>query len=336
MVRWNAFMKVLDSSVRFLVLLAIWVATSGIVLADPPSSGSHPPPPLPPPSPPVPSAATRGVISTRVIGTNTLRTNLPAPVAGRSGAVPAIPRPGQPVQNLKPLPLVWDAETKEASPKLGETNVSFTFNLTNNTPSEVVITQVRTSCGCTVAKSPSTPWKLAPGDSGQIEVAVDLHGKRGLLAKTVSVYSTSYAGKNLTVKVNIAEPPAGPMGDRSRNLQIASADRQAVFRGECASCHAAPAAGKKGAELFAAVCGICHEAEHRASMVPDLRKLDHSTDHTYWKVWTAQGKVGTLMPGFSKSVGGPLSDEQIESLADFLAEDIPSRPAVTTVAPGGK
>jgi len=256
----------------------------------------------------------------------------------RSKAAPAFPTaptalPPGPLS--KPLPLDWDAEAKEYQAKVGETNVNFVFNLTNRTPEEIVISQVRSSCGCTVAKVPATPWKLAPGANGQIEVAVDLRGKRGLLAKTVYVYSPAHAAKSLLVKVHIPEPAAGPMGDRSRNLQIASADRQAVFRGDCASCHAAPAEGKKGAELYTAVCGICHEAEHRASMVPDLHKLNHSTDHTYWKVWTAQGKQGSLMPGFARSVGGPLTDEQIESLADFLTEHIPTRPAAA-VAPGGQ
>jgi mono/diheme cytochrome c family protein len=309
--------------------LAIWAAISTATAADSSQTNPRPTPPLPPPVP------ARATVTTRIVGTNAPGNN-PPPVAPGSPAFPAVHQPLPPRQNLPPLPLIWDAETKEYQAKPGDTNAYFVFYLTNNTPEEIVITQVRTSCGCTVAKVPATPWKLAPGTNGQIEVTVNLQGKRGLVVKTVSVYSTAYTGKNLTVKVDIPEPMAGPMGDRSRNLQIATADRQAVFRGDCAQCHAAPAAGKKGAELFTAVCGVCHEAEHRASMVPDLRNLNHSTDRIYWKVWAAQGKQGSLMPGFSKSVGGPLTDEQIESLADFLADHIPSRPVAADVAPGAK
>jgi mono/diheme cytochrome c family protein len=237
----------------------------------------------------------------------------------RPTAIPATAPP------LTPSPLVWDAETKEYTAKPGETNALFTFNLTNTAASEVLINDVRTSCGCTVARLPEYPWKLAPGMSGQIQVTTDLRGKRGLLHKIVYVYTAAYGVKPLAVKVNIPEPMAGPMADRTRNLQIAGADRQAVFRNDCAKCHAEPVAGKKGAELYAAACAICHDAEHRASMVPDLRALNHPTNLDHWKTWTTHGKVGTLMPAFAKAEGGPLTDEQIDSLADYLAEHIPTR-----------
>jgi mono/diheme cytochrome c family protein len=196
----------------------------------------------------------------------------------------------------------------------------------------VTIERVQASCACTVAKLPNLPWKLAPGTNGQIEVAVDLRGKRGQFSKMVYVY-TSAGPKNLMVKLNM--PDAGPnlANDRSRNMQIATADRQAVFKNDCAKCHAEPTAGKKGNELYAAACGVCHDAEHRATMVPDLHNLNHSTDRIFWKVWISKGKVGSLMPGFAQVEGGPLSDEQIASLVDYLAENIPSRPATAPTAP---
>jgi len=196
----------------------------------------------------------------------------------------------------------------------------------------VLVNDVRTSCGCTVARLPEYPWKLAPGTNGQIQVTVDLRGKRGLLHKIVYVYTAAYGVKSLAVKVNVPDSMAAPMGDRTRNLQVAAADRQAVFKNDCAKCHAEPVAGRKGAELYTAACAICHDAEHRASMVPDLRALNHPTNRDHWKTWTTHGKVGTLMPAFAKSEGGPLTDEQIDSLADYLAEHIPSRPAAAPSA----
>jgi len=68
-------------------------------------------------------------------------------------------------------------------------------------------------------------------------------------------------------------------------------------------------------------------------MVPDLRNLNHSTDRIYWKVWTTQGKVNSLMPAFARAEGGPLTDDQINSLADYLVAHITSRPAVGPSAP---
>ena len=234
-------------------------------------------------------------------------------------------RPLAPPPVQKPFPLVLDSDIKEYTAKPGETNAQFSFLLTNNSPSAVTINEVRTSCGCTVAKLPSQPWLLTPGTNGEVHVTVDLRGKRGQITKLVYVYG-DFATKTLTVKVNIPEAPLDPMAGRARNVQIASADRQAVFKNDCAKCHVEPTVGKKGEALFAAACAICHESDHRASMVPDLRNLNHSTDRIYWKVWTSQGKTGSLMPAFAQSEGGPLTKEQIDSLADYLAEHIPSRP----------
>ena len=64
---------------------------------------------------------------------------------------------------------------------------------------------------------------------------------------------------------------------------------------------------------------VCHDAKHRASMVPDLRSPDKSRDADYWRQHITDGIDGTLMPAFAKSKDGILSNEQIESLVKFLA-----------------
>src|SRR5579872_2797099 len=48
--------------------------------------------------------------------------------------------------------LVLDAVAKEFFPKPGEESCTFRFAVNNSSNHEVVIIQVRTSCGCTVAK----------------------------------------------------------------------------------------------------------------------------------------------------------------------------------------
>jgi hypothetical protein len=42
--------------------------------------------------------------------------------------------------------------------------------------------------------------------------------------------------------------------DRLRNIQLAMADRQVVFKNDCAECHAKPAIGKTGQPLYEAAC----------------------------------------------------------------------------------
>lgn len=214
-------------------------------------------------------------------------------------------------------PLTWQAIYQKHDANPGETNVVFTFHLTNSSALEdVLITAVRPSCGCTTAKMPPLPWRLAPGAAGEIETTVDIRGKRGLVNKVVTVESS--AGTNLlTLVINIPE-------GRARNMDLALADRQAVFRGECATCHVQPTVGQTGVALYQAACGICHESDHRATMVPNLAALNKPTGRDYWDGWVRKGKVGSLMPAFAQSEGGPLDENQIKSLADYLAGHFPS------------
>jgi mono/diheme cytochrome c family protein len=250
--------------------------------------------------------------------------------------VPARPAPFTPTPPLQgapgPLPpefLTWDSELKEATVKSSEPAAQFVFNFTNISSSDLTINYVQTSCGCTVAQLPTLPWKIVAGTTGQIPITMSLAGKSGAVFKTITV-NTDRGWKMLTVKSTILPAAPAPMtaGDRERNTELAKADRQAVFRGDCARCHVEPVVGKMGKDLYTSACGICHEAEHRATMVSDLHALPHETNAEYWKVWIAHGKVGSLMPAFAQADGGPLSDQQVASLVDYLVKTIPSKPGV--------
>ena len=221
-------------------------------------------------------------------------------------------------------PLAWDAMQKQVVARAGQANVVVSFSVTNVSAAPVVIRDVSLSCGCSVATMPARPWTLKPGEHGQVMVTTDLRGKRGSLLKTAIVYASS-GTRVLTYQVDIQEPSTPE--ERAGNQALAKSDRQAVFRGDCARCHAEPAKGMTGKELFAAACGVCHEAEHRASMVPDLKALKKPTPREYWLQWIAHGKPETLMPGFAAKEGGPLTEAQIQSLVDFLtATAVPSSP----------
>lgn len=237
-------------------------------------------------------------------------------------AVPSVPPPAAVPLNPA-LYLAFDSVAKEYQAKLGETNATFIFWMTNISKQEVLINTLRPSCGCTTAKLPSYPWALAPGTNGHIEMNVNFMGKQGTLSKTVAM-ETSVGWQNFLVKVII--PPAAPvaMNNREANQKLAAADRQAVFKNDCVSCHVTPGIGKMGKELYAASCAMCHDGQHRASFVPDLKALKHPTDREHWRRWIAMGRVGSLMPAFAQSEGGPLTDDQINSLADYLTQSIPS------------
>jgi len=184
---------------------------------------------------------------------------------------------------------------------------------------------VHPSCGCTTAELPPRPWLLLPGTNSTIRVNVNLAGKSGNVFKSVAVM-TDKGKTDLMLRINIqAALPAKPMSEeeRARGVAAAKLDRQAVFRGDCASCHANNVQGKYAKQLFDAVCAVCHEANPRATMVPDLRQLKDPTSEEFWRTWITAGKAGTLMPAFATSQGGPLNDMQINSLAIYLNSLIP-------------
>lgn len=233
------------------------------------------------------------------------------------------------------FPLVFDLEQKVFETAKPVENHTFTFAFTNASAKEVIINKVTTSCGCTVAKVQDLPWRLQRNEDGKFDVEMDFRNKYGQLIKSVLVH-TSEGAKALQVIAKLpARPTASRMGNRAKNIQTALADRQAVFKGSCAACHTLPAVGKMGKPLYDAACGICHNAEHRASMVPDLTRLQHGTNSAYWKHWTENGKPGSLMPAFSRKHGGPLTPEQISSIVEYLTKTIPSsaRPLPPGFAP---
>ncbi len=185
-----------------------------------------------------------GVCSAGVIRTSAQSTPPPA----------ATPTPAGPV--------VWDTLQQESSPKSGDATANFVFSVTNISAGEVIIDHAQGSCSCTVAKLPSQPWHLVPHTNGQINVSVNLAGKSGTLFKTVTVFYSNLPPTILRVTVHVPESPAML---RDRNQKAALVDRQLVFKGDCAKCHADPAKNKTGKEvmgkaLYVAVCGVCHEA----------------------------------------------------------------------------
>jgi mono/diheme cytochrome c family protein len=196
------------------------------------------------------------------------------------------------------------------------------YHVVNRSKEPVTVTAFKPSCSCTTVAAPDLPWLLTPGQEGDIGVTVALGGKRGELQKSIQVESSAGAQLLLvTVKIAPTDEP-----QRRFNLSIATADRQAVFRGQCADCHVKPAVGKVGESLFAAACLSCHAKDRRASMVPDLGVAREHRDAAYWRRWIAKGRENTLMPGFGQAAGGPLTAQQVESLVAYALANLPSDP----------
>jgi mono/diheme cytochrome c family protein len=277
----------------------------------------HNPPPAPPASPVPPAApvAPRPPAATPV---NPVPTVTSTPLY-----VPDYSHAGQP---LPQGVIAWDGLMKALDAVQGQDFARFTFSFTNISKDNVTILNVRPSCGCTTAQLPPVPWTIPPGSSGIIKLNVNLANKVGTLFKSAKV-TTDKGNKDLMLRINILPAAAVKMtaAQLAEGIARAKADRQAVFKGDCASCHAKNIEGKYGQQLYLSVCSVCHDAEQRATMVPDLNKLNVPTNREFWRTWITFGKPGSLMPAFAVSEGGPLSDMQIASLAAYLNGAKPSR-----------
>jgi len=83
--------------------------------------------------------------------------------------------------------------------------VIYGFHFTNTGGSDLLITRVSTSCGCTVGDYPEQA--IAPGESGVIEVTFDSNKRKGYQNKTITVLTnTSPNSTTLRIKTKIILP----------------------------------------------------------------------------------------------------------------------------------
>ena len=78
----------------------------------------------------------------------------------------------------------------------------FVFENTGNLP--LIISEVKTTCGCTATEWPRDP--IAPGEKGTIKARYDSAGKSGAQQKVISVVSNSLSGKTYLSLVTHIQP----------------------------------------------------------------------------------------------------------------------------------
>lgn len=181
------------------------------------------------------------------------------------------------------------------------------------------ISDVDTSCGCTVAKVSKTV--LAPGDFTRIDVDIDTSLKVGPIRKKITVKSNDPKRPELAVFLIGDVLGKKMMGHAQINL--GARDRLVLFKGECATCHVQAGKGKTGKALFLADCAMCHgvnaQGNHNAGV--SLLNGDYENEAFARKMRSviAEGSPNSpQMPPFSKAKGGPLNDDEIDSLISFL------------------
>jgi len=83
--------------------------------------------------------------------------------------------------------------------------VAYGFRFTNTGKTDLIISGVSTSCGCTVPDFPKTPIK--PGESHKIDVKFDSEGRRGFQNKTITISSNAQpSNKIVRIKAEVILP----------------------------------------------------------------------------------------------------------------------------------
>lgn len=88
----------------------------------------------------------------------------------------------------KGLPVIhFDKDFHDFGKMIEGEKATFSFKFSNGGDADLIISQVNTTCGCTVPRYPKTPVK--PGEEGAISVTFDTEGKKGMQQKSISVVS---------------------------------------------------------------------------------------------------------------------------------------------------
>ena len=119
-----------------------------------------------------------------------------------------IPASGYQEVDIADLPrLAFDSTEKHFGKVAQGTLVEKSWSFTNEGNSDLVITDVRGTCGCTVGKEwPKAP--VHPGEGGIVTVTFDSEGRSGLQDKTITVTGNTQPPTTvLLLKGEVVAPP---------------------------------------------------------------------------------------------------------------------------------
>lgn len=181
------------------------------------------------------------------------------------------------------------------------------------------ISKVETSCGCTLAKI--SKQAISPGDFTSIAVEMDTSLKIGPVRKKITVLSNDPKRPALDLFLTGDVLPKKMVGHAQ--IQLHPKDKLVLFKGQCATCHVNAGVGKTGKALFQADCAMCHGATAQGNHTagPSLLNGDYENElyAQHAREIIAKGSPNSpQMPPFAKAQGGPLNDDEIDSLVQYL------------------
>jgi mono/diheme cytochrome c family protein len=193
--------------------------------------------------------------------------------------------------------------------------VEYDWPFRNEGDAPLLIVRTRPQCGCTATVLDDEP--VPPGESGTMKVTFDPIGLEGGVRKSLAVMSDDPRKPHVLLTLVAEVIPIEVPREDGEHPRIAG---QSLLVGECAGCHAAPAAGKSGAELYAAVCATCHGEDGGGVHAPSIRDPSYLAARTDEELQQAisYGSANPRMPGFLDLMGGPLDGAQVESLVRLM------------------
>ncbi len=147
--------------------------------------------------------------------------------------------------------------------------------------------------------------RLKPGEKGKIRVEVNIRGKFGKIMKTIQVVTNDPERRQTTLSVIMIVKDLF-------HMKKYRADE--IFSGACRVCHLDRGSGRKGQDLFINDCMMCHNVSKSA---PPLAHMRLKTREELEKA-VREGVGKTSMPAWDARHGGPLSEEQIRGLVDYI------------------
>lgn len=205
-----------------------------------------------------------------------------------------------------PLSLVRDTDIDLGKIERGDT-AQCTYIIRNTGVDTLRITSVKPSCGCTAALLDANV--IPPSGSAHLKAEFHSASKEvAPFAKTITVLSNTNP-KVLRFHGEVV------LGSRPHTTAMTI---QNIFSGKCAECHADRGRGQIGQSLYLADCAICHGDKSEGKPALNLLTSPKFLDSTYLFKTIQKGKRGTNMPGFDWQKGGPLTDQEIRTLCQYI------------------
>ncbi len=193
--------------------------------------------------------------------------------------------------------------------------VEFDWPYHNEGDGPLKILRTRSSCGCTMTLLDGEV--IEAGNTGKLKIAFDPAGQHGSVTKTLSVVTNDPERQRVLLTVKAKVLPVDTPTVEGDHPPITG---QSLLMGDCATCHAAPAEGKSGEELYTAICAMCHGVDGTGISAPSLRHPSYLESRSDQELneGIAFGTTNPRMPGFGQLMGGPLTEDQIDTLVKLL------------------